>query len=110
IQVATKDPAPPTAVDPTLGQDVDYILARALAKDPDRRYQRGRHFSADIQEFCSGGRPRSAGSEDPKAAVGGTRNKPTAAAPPGGRGAKLRFGLRRGRAFRRRLPKRWPQR
>src|SRR5262249_13402282 len=79
IQVATKDPAAPTSVDPTLGADVDYILGRALAKDPDRRYQRGRQFSADIQDLRSGARPRSIGHEDLTAALSATAIQQTVA-------------------------------
>jgi serine/threonine protein kinase len=79
IQVATKDPAAPTSVDPTLGSDVDYILGRALAKDPDRRYQRGRQLSADIQDLRSGARPRSMGSEDLTMALPATAIQQTVA-------------------------------
>jgi serine/threonine-protein kinase len=79
IQVATKDPAAPTSVDPTLEPDVDYILGRVLAKDPDRRYQRGRQLSADIQDLRSGARPRSMGGEDLTVALPATAIQQTVA-------------------------------
>jgi len=79
IQVATKDPVAPTSVDPTLGADVDYILARVLAKDPDQRYQRGKQLSADIQDFRSGASPRSKASEDATVALPATAIQQTVA-------------------------------
>jgi serine/threonine protein kinase len=59
IQVATHNPTPATELDPALSPDVDYILDRALAKDPDKRYQRGKDVAADIQDLLSGRSPRS---------------------------------------------------
>jgi serine/threonine protein kinase len=64
IQVATHDPRPATELDPALSPDVDHILGRALAKDPDQRYQRGKDVAADIQDLLSGRRPRSLASEE----------------------------------------------
>ncbi len=67
LQVATKDPKPATAVDPSLSLDVDYVLNRALAKDPGKRYQRGKDMAIDLHELSTGRRPRSLVSEEPTA-------------------------------------------
>ena len=59
VQVVTKDPAPPSQVTPGISQDHDYVLSRALAKDPALRYQRGSEFAADLQDLRAGSKPRS---------------------------------------------------
>jgi hypothetical protein len=41
----------PTDVDPTIPRGFDVILARALAKEPGRRYQRGAEFAADLRRL-----------------------------------------------------------
>jgi len=58
-QVVTKDPAPPSQVAPGISQDHDYVLGRALAKDPALRYQRGTEFAADLEDLRTGNKPRS---------------------------------------------------
>jgi protein kinase-like protein len=57
IQVATKDPRPATEVVPALRKDFDYVLARALAKDPAMRYQRGKDLAADLEDLRLGRPP-----------------------------------------------------
>jgi eukaryotic-like serine/threonine-protein kinase len=59
VQVVTKDPAPATEIVPGLGADFDYVLGRALAKDPEQRYQRGKEFAADVHDLAAGKPPRS---------------------------------------------------
>jgi len=59
VQVVTKDPAPPSQIDPGISPDADYVLFRALAKDPAMRYQRGTEFAADLKDLRAGARPRS---------------------------------------------------
>jgi serine/threonine-protein kinase len=58
-QVVTKDPAPPSQITPGISQDHDYVLSRALAKDPALRYQRGSEFAADLEDLRAGNKPRS---------------------------------------------------
>ncbi|HEX3091283.1 MAG TPA: serine/threonine-protein kinase [Candidatus Angelobacter sp.] len=58
-QVVTKDPAPPSQVTPGISQDHDYVLSRALSKDPALRYQRGGEFAADLEDLRAGNKPRS---------------------------------------------------
>jgi serine/threonine-protein kinase len=65
LQIATQNPKPASAVDPALGQDVDHVLERALAKDPDRRYQRGGELAADIVDLRGKQPPRSLVRQDP---------------------------------------------
>jgi hypothetical protein len=43
----------PSEIDPTIPRGFDVILARALAKDPARRYQRGAEFAADLRRLCA---------------------------------------------------------
>jgi serine/threonine-protein kinase len=65
LQVVTREPRLATAVDPSLSPDFDYVLTRALAKDPERRYQRGKDMAADLHELSAGRRPRTLISEEP---------------------------------------------
>ena len=59
VQVVTKDPTPPSQVRPGISQDHDYVLSRALAKDPALRYQRGSELAADLEDLRAGNKPRS---------------------------------------------------
>ena len=59
VQVVTKDPLPGSRLRPELNSGFDYMLNRALAKDPAMRYQRGKELAADIQDLQAGGKPRS---------------------------------------------------
>ncbi len=59
VQVVTKDPAPPSEIAPGLTIDVDYVLSRALAKDPAMRYQSGSELAADLDDLSAGKKPRS---------------------------------------------------
>jgi predicted Ser/Thr protein kinase len=59
VQVATKDPMPPSQVMPGINGDFDYLLARALAKDPVMRYQRCSELAADLEDLRAGKTPRS---------------------------------------------------
>lgn len=59
VQVVTKEPLPPSRVAPLLNTDFDYVLSRALAKDPAMRYQRGSELAADLIDLRAGSKPRS---------------------------------------------------
>jgi len=59
FKVVYQDPIPATQLNPSLSPDCEYILLRALAKDPAGRYQRGRELAADIQDIRLGRAPRS---------------------------------------------------
>lgn len=59
FKVANREPVQVTALAPELPTELDAVISRALAKDPDQRYQRGIDFARDIQRLRErGGRPR----------------------------------------------------
>jgi hypothetical protein len=59
VQVVTKDPAPPSEITPGLSIDFDYVLSRALGKDPAMRYQSGNELATDLDDLGIGNKPRS---------------------------------------------------
>lgn len=50
FKVANREPVPASALDLSLPRELDAVIARAMAKDPKRRYQRGSEFAAAIAE------------------------------------------------------------
>jgi hypothetical protein len=70
-RVTSQDPPPPSRVVPGLPGDVDYLVARALAKDPDDRYHDGNTFAEDLVDVREGRAPRNrAGWKEPPRADG----------------------------------------
>jgi hypothetical protein len=69
FQVAFVEPKPLTEVNPALSADYQYVAARALAKEPEKRYQTGKEFAADVQDLRAGKPPRSRQSVMAKAAM-----------------------------------------
>jgi eukaryotic-like serine/threonine-protein kinase len=57
FKVVNRDPIPATLLDTELPPGLDYIIARAMAKDPAERYQRGMEMVLDIQELREGRAP-----------------------------------------------------
>ncbi len=53
-KVVNRDPIPATVLDTELPPALDYIIARAMAKDPAQRYQRGMEMALDIQDLREG--------------------------------------------------------
>lgn len=56
-KVVNRDPVPATVLDTELPPGLDYIISRAIAKDPDQRYQRGMEMVLDIQDLQQGREP-----------------------------------------------------
>lgn len=50
-QVLNEMPASPSGVNPSIPAAFDYIVARALAKAPENRYQSARDMASDIRNF-----------------------------------------------------------
>src|SRR6202049_3135315 len=48
-KVVNRDPIPATLLDTELPQGLDYIIERAMAKDPAERYQSGRKMVVEVQ-------------------------------------------------------------
>jgi serine/threonine protein kinase len=57
-RVIHQDPLPPTRLDPTLPAAVDDLVARALAKSPEHRYQEARHLAEDAEDVLAEVKPR----------------------------------------------------
>ena len=69
-KVVNRDPVPATVLDTELPDGLDYIISRAMAKDPSQRYQRGMELVFDIQEFRAGREPWSKDKEPGSANAG----------------------------------------
>ncbi len=52
-------PVPVTAFNLEVPPEIDYVLARAMAKDPSQRYQTGTEMALDLQDLRDGNKPRS---------------------------------------------------
>jgi serine/threonine protein kinase len=59
FKVVNREPLPPTALDPALPRELDAVLARAIAKNPADRYQRGMELALDLGELLEGRGPAS---------------------------------------------------
>jgi tRNA A-37 threonylcarbamoyl transferase component Bud32 len=57
FKVVNRDPIRATLLDTELPEGLDYIIDRAMAKDPAERYQRGMEMVLDIQELRAGREP-----------------------------------------------------
>jgi predicted Ser/Thr protein kinase len=57
-RVTSVDPPPPSALVRGLPPDVDYVIARCLAKDPAFRYPNARSLAEDLRDVIDGMPPR----------------------------------------------------
>src|SRR6202790_684388 len=57
FKVVNRDPIPATLLDTELPPGLDYIIARAMAKDPAERYQSGMEMVRDLEELRAGRAP-----------------------------------------------------
>ena len=58
FKVVHREPIPATVLDTDLPPGLDYIIGRAMAKDPAQRYQSGREMAIDIRALREGRDPR----------------------------------------------------
>ncbi len=68
FKVVNREPIPATVLDTDLPPGLDYIISRAMAKDPAQRYQRGMEMASDIQAMREGRDPRSRAKDSDTAA------------------------------------------
>jgi eukaryotic-like serine/threonine-protein kinase len=57
FKVVNREPIPATILDTGLSPGLDYIISRAIAKDPAQRYQRGMEMVLDIEDLRAGREP-----------------------------------------------------
>lgn len=51
FKVANREPVAASALDLDLPRELDEVISRAMAKNPDERYQRGSEFAADVRQL-----------------------------------------------------------
>src|SRR5262249_41314404 len=54
-----REPIRASALNPGLPPDLDYVVERAIAKDPAQRYATGKEMALDIRDLHDGAPPRS---------------------------------------------------
>lgn len=59
FKVINQEPVPVTSFHLDLSKDTEYVVARAMAKQPEARYQTGWEFAADLEDILAGKEPRS---------------------------------------------------
>jgi serine/threonine protein kinase/WD40 repeat protein len=53
-EISTEEPARPRAIDPRIPRDLETIVLKAIAKDPERRYQTANEMGQDLRRFIEG--------------------------------------------------------
>jgi Tol biopolymer transport system component len=52
-RIANESPTSPSSVNPSVGPDLDRLVAKCLAKEPSRRYQGAADLAVDLREIAS---------------------------------------------------------
>ena len=52
--IVNKDPSPPSQIDSRIPSNYDEVIAKALEKNPDKRYQTAKHFVEDLKRVYRG--------------------------------------------------------
>jgi hypothetical protein len=52
-KIINENPTPPRELDATIPQGLSYVICKALAKNPDERYQTCREFAEDLKNYKS---------------------------------------------------------
>ncbi len=76
FKVANREPLPASALDLNLPPELDAVIARAMAKDPNQRYQRGAEFAEEVRRLQAQRQP---GSTTTSYSVTGATGTPTTA-------------------------------
>jgi len=69
-RVVSEDPPSPSMVNPVVEPGYNYVVSKAMAKNPSDRYQSGREMARDLERVARGKRP---GAKDATPPVGGAR-------------------------------------
>jgi len=77
FKVVNREPIPATILDTELPPGLDYIISRAIAKDPSVRYQRGMEMALDLQELQQGREPWSKAKRPGTPAISGAGTNET---------------------------------
>ena len=74
FKVANREPVSASALDLTLPPELDAVISRAMAKNPDERYQRGAEFANDLREILLLGKADSSTTSLRTPGTAGTRS------------------------------------
>jgi serine/threonine protein kinase len=75
FKVVNREPVPASALDLDLPRALDAVISRAIAKDPNARYQRGSDFAADLQQLQQQHQPGSTTTSLNAILAAGTRSR-----------------------------------